>query len=194
MRWGAVTRPPLTGPGRRQEDGRRACRTGQAARGRHRLSARARRVHERRAGDASHHAAQGLDQSAGAAPRRHRRRGCPLTETYGRGVGRVSLREAARLGVSRVAFAPLIRDQGNKKLGTGEVETAVVRGMLLAYDTEERLQKQGLSKELLSTNGTSRQARLISMRRLRESRRRLNKQEKSSRRAAPSPTQRGASP
>jgi hypothetical protein len=62
-------------------------------------------------------------------------------------VGRVSLREAARLGVSRVAFAPLIRDQGNKKLGTGEVETAVVRGVLLAYDTEKRLQKEGLSKE-----------------------------------------------
>jgi hypothetical protein len=63
------------------------------------------------------------------------------------GVGRVALREAARLGVSSVAFAPLIRDQGNKKLGTGDVETAVVRGMLLAYDTEKRLQKEGLSKE-----------------------------------------------
>jgi hypothetical protein len=62
-------------------------------------------------------------------------------------VGRVSLREASRLGVSRVAFAPLIRDQGNSKFGTGEVETAVVRGMLLAYDTEKRLQKEGLSKE-----------------------------------------------
>ena len=61
-------------------------------------------------------------------------------------VGRVSLREAARLGVSRVAFAPLIRDQGNTKLGTGDVETAVVRGMLLAYDTEKRLQKEGLSQ------------------------------------------------
>jgi hypothetical protein len=63
------------------------------------------------------------------------------------GVGRVSLREAARLGVNRVAFAPLIRDQGNTKLGTGDVETAVLRGMLLAYDTEKRLQKEGLSKE-----------------------------------------------
>ena len=63
------------------------------------------------------------------------------------GVGKVSLREAARLGVRRVAFAPLIRDQGNTKLGTGEVETAVVRGMLLAYDTEKRLQKEGLAKE-----------------------------------------------
>jgi hypothetical protein len=62
-------------------------------------------------------------------------------------VGRVSLREATRLGASRVAFAPLIRDQGNSKFGTGEVETVVVRGMLLAYDTEKRLQKYGLSKE-----------------------------------------------
>jgi hypothetical protein len=61
-------------------------------------------------------------------------------------VGRLSLREAARLGVSRVAFAPLIRDQGNTKFGTGDVETAVVRGMLLAYDTEKRLQKEGLAK------------------------------------------------
>src|SRR6202140_4351291 len=63
------------------------------------------------------------------------------------GVGTVSLREAARLGVSRVAFAPLIRDQGNTKLGTGNVETAVVRGMLLAYDTEKRLQKEALTRE-----------------------------------------------
>jgi hypothetical protein len=61
-------------------------------------------------------------------------------------VGRVSLREAARLGASRVAFAPLIRDQGNTKIGTGDVEMAVVRGMLLAYDTEKRLQKEGLSR------------------------------------------------
>jgi hypothetical protein len=62
-------------------------------------------------------------------------------------VGRVSLREAARLGASRVAFAPLIRDQGNTKIGTGDVANAVVRGMLLAYDTEKRLQKEGLAKK-----------------------------------------------
>jgi hypothetical protein len=61
-------------------------------------------------------------------------------------VGQVALREAARLGASRVAFAPLIRDQGNAKFGTGDVETAVVRGMLLAYDTEKRLQKEGLGQ------------------------------------------------
>ncbi len=63
------------------------------------------------------------------------------------GVGKLSLREATRLGASRVGFAPLIRDQGNTTLATGDVETAVVRGMLLAYDTEKRLQKEGLSKE-----------------------------------------------
>jgi hypothetical protein len=63
------------------------------------------------------------------------------------GVGRTALREAARLGVNHVAFAPLVRDQGNSKFGTGEVETAVVRGMLLAYHTERRLQKAGFSKE-----------------------------------------------
>jgi leucyl aminopeptidase len=61
--------------------------------------------------------------------------------------GRVSLREAARLGVSRLAYAPLLRDQGNSNLATGDVATAVVRGMLLAYDTEKRLQKEGLTKE-----------------------------------------------
>jgi leucyl aminopeptidase len=62
-------------------------------------------------------------------------------------VGRVALREAARLGVSRVAYAPLLRDQGNSKFDTGDVANAVLRGMLLAYDTEKRLQKEGLAKE-----------------------------------------------
>jgi Cytosol aminopeptidase family, N-terminal domain len=62
-------------------------------------------------------------------------------------VGKVSLREAARLGIGRVAFAPLLRDQGNSKLPAGDVETAVVRGMLLACDTERRLQKQGLARK-----------------------------------------------
>src|SRR5207244_3674185 len=57
-------------------------------------------------------------------------------------VGRVCLREAAKANVKRVAFAPLIRDQGNSKLSAEEVEIAVVQGMLLAYDTEIRLQKE----------------------------------------------------
>jgi hypothetical protein len=61
-------------------------------------------------------------------------------------VGRVALREAVRIGASRVAFAPLIKDAGNNTLPAGDVETAVVRGVLLAYDTEKRLQNQGFTK------------------------------------------------
>src|SRR5436309_3370550 len=61
-------------------------------------------------------------------------------------VGRVALREAAKTGVNRVAFAPLIRDQGNSTLPAADVEIAVVQAMLLAYDTEKRLQKEGLAK------------------------------------------------
>src|SRR5262249_15865133 len=39
-------------------------------------------------------------------------------------VGRAALREASRLGVDRVAFAPLIRDQGNSKFPAGDVARA----------------------------------------------------------------------
>ncbi len=62
-------------------------------------------------------------------------------------VGKVALREAARLGAKKVAFAPLLRDQGNSTLKTGDVEVAVVRGVLLAYDTDRRMQKEKLAKE-----------------------------------------------
>ncbi|MDB5385210.1 MAG: leucyl aminopeptidase [Planctomycetaceae bacterium] len=62
-------------------------------------------------------------------------------------VGRTALREAVKIGTTKVAFAPLIKDAGNNKLPAGEVENAVVRGMLLAYDTEKRLQIQGFAKE-----------------------------------------------
>lgn len=61
-------------------------------------------------------------------------------------VGRVAVREASRLGAKRVAFAPLIRDQGSSKFGTGEVASAVVRGVLFAFDTDRRLQREGLAK------------------------------------------------
>jgi hypothetical protein len=61
-------------------------------------------------------------------------------------VGRVGLRAALQAGVKRVAFAPLIRDQGNSKFPAGDIALNVVRGMLLAYDTELRLQKEGLAK------------------------------------------------
>jgi hypothetical protein len=61
-------------------------------------------------------------------------------------IGGIAMREATRLGVNRVAFAPLIRDQGNAKFAAGDVACAVLRGAILAYDTERRLQMQGLAK------------------------------------------------
>jgi hypothetical protein len=61
-------------------------------------------------------------------------------------VGRVVVREAARLGASKIAFAPLLRDQGNSQFGTGDVGHRVIRGLLSAYDTDRRLQKEGLAR------------------------------------------------
>jgi Cytosol aminopeptidase family, N-terminal domain len=51
-------------------------------------------------------------------------------------VGRVALREAVRLKAKHVSFAPTIRDQGDR---------AVVENVILAYDTEKRLQAQHLA-------------------------------------------------
>jgi len=61
-------------------------------------------------------------------------------------IGHVAVREAVRLGVERAAFAPIIRDQGNSKFETGQVANAVLRGVLLGYDTESRLQQAGFAK------------------------------------------------
>jgi len=67
-------------------------------------------------------------------------------------VGQTALRQAKSIGATKIAFAPLIRDQGNTSIGVGAVETAVVKGMLLAYDTELRLQREGLSNEYKLTD------------------------------------------
>jgi hypothetical protein len=61
-------------------------------------------------------------------------------------VGKVALREAGRLGVKKVAFAPIIRDQGNSAFSAGDVARSVIRGVILANDTERRLQKESLGK------------------------------------------------
>ncbi|ATB37039.1 Putative cytosol aminopeptidase [Cystobacter fuscus] len=60
-------------------------------------------------------------------------------------VGRIALREAVRLGAKNVSFAPTLRDQGSTLIDVGEGDAAVVEQMLLAYDTEKRLQQQGLA-------------------------------------------------
>lgn len=62
-----------------------------------------------------------------------------------RTVGRVAAREAVRLKASHVAWAPVIRDQGNSTIEVGAGDRAFVEQMLAAYDTEKRLQAQGLN-------------------------------------------------
>jgi hypothetical protein len=62
-------------------------------------------------------------------------------------VGRIAAREAVRLQARRVAWAPVIRDQGNSAIDVGEGDRAFAEQMLSAYDTEKRLQAQGLCPE-----------------------------------------------
>jgi len=61
-------------------------------------------------------------------------------------IGAASLRSAVQISATQVAFAPLLRDQGNSKFAAKDVEIAVTKGMLLAYDSERRLQRQGFAK------------------------------------------------
>jgi hypothetical protein len=60
-------------------------------------------------------------------------------------VGRVAAREAVRLKASHVAWAPVIRDEGNTTIDVGKGDRAFVEELLSAYDTEKRLQDQGLA-------------------------------------------------
>src|SRR6266478_2933814 len=60
-------------------------------------------------------------------------------------VGRLAAREAVRLKAKHVAWAPVIRDEGNTTIEVGEGDRAFAEQMLTAYDTEKRLQAQGLA-------------------------------------------------
>ena len=62
-------------------------------------------------------------------------------------VGRIAAREAVRLKAKHVAWAPVIRDEGNTTIDVGEGDRAFTEEMLAAYDTEKRLQAQGLAPE-----------------------------------------------
>ncbi len=59
--------------------------------------------------------------------------------------GRIALREAVRLKAKHVSFAPTLRDQGSTLIEVGEGDGAVVEQVILAYDTEKRLQDQKLA-------------------------------------------------
>src|ERR1700733_5970138 len=60
-------------------------------------------------------------------------------------VGRIAAREAVRLNAKHVAWAPVIRDEGNTTIEVGEGDRAFVEQMLTAYTTEKRLQAEKLA-------------------------------------------------
>jgi hypothetical protein len=60
-------------------------------------------------------------------------------------VGRIAAREAVRLNAKHVAWAPVIRDEGNTALDVGEGGRAFIEQMLSAYDTEKRFQEEALA-------------------------------------------------
>jgi leucyl aminopeptidase len=62
-------------------------------------------------------------------------------------VGRIAAREAVRLQARHVAWAPVIRDEGNTTIEVGLGDRTFAEAMLLAYDTEKRLQAQGLAPQ-----------------------------------------------
>lgn len=67
-------------------------------------------------------------------------------------VGRVAAREAVRLQAKRVAWAPVIRDEGDTTLDVGEGDRAFIEQLLSAYDTEKRLQAQKLAPDFSIEN------------------------------------------
>lgn len=62
-------------------------------------------------------------------------------------VGRIAAREAVRLKAEHVAWAPVIRDEGDTAIDVGQGDRAFAEQMLAAYDTEKRLQAQGLAPQ-----------------------------------------------
>lgn len=62
-------------------------------------------------------------------------------------MGRIAAREAVRLQARHAAWAPVIRDEGNSTIEVGEGDRAFIEQLLSAYDTEKRLQAQGLAPE-----------------------------------------------
>jgi hypothetical protein len=59
-------------------------------------------------------------------------------------VGRIAAREAVRLKAKHVAWAPVIRDEGNSTIEVGLGDRTFTEQFLSAYDTEKRLQAQEL--------------------------------------------------
>jgi len=62
-----------------------------------------------------------------------------------RKIGRIAARQAVWLQAKHIAWAPVIRDEGNTTIDVGEGDRSFVEQFIFAYDTEKRLQAQGLA-------------------------------------------------
>jgi hypothetical protein len=60
-------------------------------------------------------------------------------------IGGIAAREAVRIKAAHVSFAPALRDQGSTRVDVADGDAAFTTGWILAYDTEKKLQSQGLS-------------------------------------------------
>jgi Cytosol aminopeptidase family, N-terminal domain len=60
-------------------------------------------------------------------------------------VGEIAAAESARLKAANVSFAPTLRDQGSSRIDVGDGDAAFATGWILAYDTEKKLEDQGLA-------------------------------------------------
>lgn len=59
--------------------------------------------------------------------------------------GAIAARESLRLKATEVSWAPTLRDQGSSRIDVADGDAAFVGGWILAYDTQMKLQHQGLA-------------------------------------------------
>jgi hypothetical protein len=72
-------------------------------------------------------------------------KGATLTLDRLRLAGTIAAREALRIGAEHVSFAPALRDQGSSRIDVADGDRAVVEQVVLAYDTDKRMQAQRLA-------------------------------------------------
>ena len=76
-------------------------------------------------------------------------------------VGRIAGREAVRLQAKHVAWAPVIRDEGNTDIDVGAGNRAFIEQLITAYDTEKRLSENKVSAALALKMSLLRLGRLL---------------------------------
>ena len=114
--------------------------------GRDHAAAQSWRVCGRSPGDTVDRPSRRNDQTAAAPFRSASAMKVPSRSSCMEAVGRVAVRERLATGGQQSRLCPACPGPGNSQFGTGDVGQHVIRGLLSAYDTERRLQKEGFAK------------------------------------------------